>query len=152
MKSLFLCLCISAAACIAGAADRDPTAPPAEAGLSAVPSLAGGNAALQGNSVIVHNGKPFLVVGTRLYGVGQKVGNARLERITETEIWMREGGQLTKVQRFAGIQRSVAKPAVACTAKSAATSSRAKRKASAVRSSDSPQAVTPVAPCEGAQP
>ncbi|NBX21610.1 MAG: hypothetical protein EBR58_09650 [Betaproteobacteria bacterium] len=149
MKRILSSLCFSAAAW-AAAADRDPTAPPAEAGV-VMPSQAagGGSASPQGSSVIMQNGQPYLVVGTRLYAVGQKVGNAKLERITETEIWLREGGQLTKVQRFTGIQRSAA---VACAVKPAASSARAKRKASPAQSSDSPQAVTPVAPCEGAQP
>jgi len=152
MKRILSCLCFSAAAW-AAAADRDPTAPPAEAGV-VMPSQAagGGSASPQGSSVIMQNGQPYLVVGTRLYAVGQKVGNAKLERITETEIWLREGGQLTKVQRFTGIQRSAARPTVACAVKPAASSARAKRKASPTQSSDSPQAVTPVAPCEGAQP
>ncbi|WNO05211.1 hypothetical protein [Rhodoferax mekongensis] len=152
MKRILSCLCLGAAAW-AAAADRDPTAPPAEAGV-VMPSQAagGGSAAPQGSSVIMQNGRLYLVVGTRLYAVGQKVGNAKLERITETEIWLREGSQLNKIQRFAGIQRSVAKPAAACTSQPAASSARAKRKASPTQSSDSPQAVTPVAPCEGAQP
>lgn len=152
MKRTLLTLCLGVST-LAAAADRDPTAPPAEAGV-VMPSQAagGGSASPQGSSVIMQNGQPYLVVGTRLYAVGQKVGSAKLERITETEIWMREGGQLNKTQRFAGIQRSVAKPLAACPAKPAASSVRAKRKAPPAPSSDSPQAVTLVAPCEDAQP
>ena len=92
---------------------RDPTVPRASSGLSAfgtpgdalAPTLDAGPP-----SVIVRNGKPFLVVGTRLVAQGQTLGDARVERITETEIWLREGGQLRKVPRFAGIQRQTSKP------------------------------------------
>ncbi len=59
-------------------------------------------------SVIVRNGRPYLVVGTRLYAAGEKLGQARIERITETEIWMREGGVRRKVPLFVGIQRRAA--------------------------------------------
>ena len=92
---------------------RDPTVPRASSGLSAfgtsgdalAPTLDAGPP-----SVIVRNGKPFLVVGTRLIAQGQKLGDAKVERITETEIWLREGGQLRKVPRFAGIDRQTSKP------------------------------------------
>lgn len=90
---------------------RDPTIPRASSGLSSAsgdalaPTLDAGPL-----TVIVRNGQPFLVVGTRLIAQGQKLGDTRVERITETEIWLREGGQLRKVPRFAGIQRQTSKP------------------------------------------
>jgi hypothetical protein len=87
---------------------RDPTIPPAAAGMSE-----GGKAAknsteegLKGPiSVLVVDGRPNVVVATRLYAVGQKLGTARIERITETEVWLREGRDLRKVSIFQGIQR-----------------------------------------------
>ena len=100
---------------------RDPTLPPVEAGLSDN-ALSGKPAGAESGAmtVIVRNGRPFLAVGTRLYSIGQKLGQARIERITETEIWLREGGVLRKVPQFSGIQRRVvtpvsAKPACAST-------------------------------------
>ena len=33
------------------------------------------------------------------------LGSARIERISETEVWLREGGELRRVQQFAGIVR-----------------------------------------------
>jgi len=59
-------------------------------------------------SVMVRDGKSFVVKGTRLYAQGQMLGTARIERIAETEIWLREGKQLHKVQLFSGINRRVA--------------------------------------------
>lgn len=111
------------------AADRDPTSPPAEAGVPAGATGVSAPAAAPSYSVIMQNGQPFWVVGTRLYAVGQRVGLIKLERITETEIWLREDGQLRKVPRFAGIQRRVTPSVPACAAASSAA-----------------------APCEGAQP
>lgn len=85
---------------------RDPTVPPAEAGLAnAAVSTVSANQEPGSMSVIVREGRPYLVAGTRLYAQGQKLGAARIDRISETEIWLREGGVLRKVPVFAGIQR-----------------------------------------------
>ena len=92
----------------AQAQERDPTVPPVEAG-SAVPGAAAQSPwGTQGMAVVVRDGKPFLVVDTRLYAPGQKVGAVRIERITETEVWLRDGTALRKVPRFGGIERRVA--------------------------------------------
>ncbi|WP_296447333.1 hypothetical protein [Rhodoferax sp. UBA5149] len=90
---------------------RDPTVPPAEAGYA---GTASGEKFLGiepgAMTVIVRNGRPYLVVGTRLYAQGQKLGQARIERISETEVWLREGGVLRKVHQFPGIQRRTVAP------------------------------------------
>jgi hypothetical protein len=82
---------------------RDPTLPPAAAGLAATGPGASNEQAAMG--VIVRDGRPYLVADTRLYAQGEKLGKARIERISETEVWLREGGVLRKVPQFAGIQR-----------------------------------------------
>jgi len=85
---------------------RDPTLPPAEAGLAG--PAPGGKAispALAAMTIIVRDGRPYLAVGTRLYAQGELLGQARLERITETEVWLREGRVLRKVLQFPGIER-----------------------------------------------
>lgn len=93
---------------------RDPTLPPAEAGLAdAAPggkSLAAEPGAM---TIIVRSGRPYLAVGTRLYAQGQKLGQARIERISETEVWLREAGVLRKVSQFPGIQRRTVTPLAA---------------------------------------
>jgi hypothetical protein len=38
------------------------------------------------------------------------LGQARIERISETEVWLREAGQLKKISVFSGVQRRVAEP------------------------------------------
>jgi hypothetical protein len=98
---------------------RDPTQAPAQAGL--VGTDAGGKVLkpeLAAMSIIVRDGRSYLAVGTRLYAQGEKIGQARIERISETEVWLREGGVLRKVSQFNGIQRSAVKsPPVATTQK-----------------------------------
>lgn len=88
---------------------RDPTVPPAEAGLTVpLPGGATSSGMVPGPmTVIVRNGQPYLVVGSRLYAQGQKLGLARIERISETEVWLREGAVLRNVPQFPGIQRRV---------------------------------------------
>ncbi len=113
----FVCLAlIWLTSAMAGAQTlRDPTQPPPVVAATGL-NEAGQPAAVQSGSVavIVRKGVPHLVVGTRLYARGQKVGLARIERITETEVWLREDGVLRKVQVFGGIERraSVATPTV----------------------------------------
>lgn len=113
-SALLACALSCVLACTGALAQdqRDPTRAPA------LPSAAGaadGAPALPvspGNtSVVMREGKPYLVVGTRLVAVGQNVEGFRLERITETEVWLRQGKALHKVARFGGIER---RAVVAC--------------------------------------
>ena len=92
-------------------AQRDPTVAPASAGQSAAAAVARAPAAAADPmTVIVRDGRPYLVFGTRLLAAGQKLGEARIERIGETEIWLREGGVLRKIQRYPGVRRVPATP------------------------------------------
>ena len=102
---------------------RDPTVPPPLVGPSGL-NEAGQPAAVQPGvvAVIVRHGVPHLLVGTRLYAQGQKVGLARIERITETEVWLREAGALRKVHVFGGIERRAAVATDAIHTQSKATS------------------------------
>jgi hypothetical protein len=90
---------------------RDPTQPPVTE-TPAAPGTSSAASSVQtgGMAVLVRQGVPYLVVGTRLYASGQKVGQARIERITETEVWLREAGVVRKVQLYGGIQRQASKP------------------------------------------
>lgn len=97
--------------------ERDPTVAPQQSTATPAANAAQAQqpanplpAAAQSLSVVVRNGTPYLVSDTRLYAVGQSVGNVKIERITETEVWLRSGKQLQKIQRFSGIQRRVAQP------------------------------------------
>jgi hypothetical protein len=89
---------------------RDPTLPPSEAGVaSTTPDGKVLKTEPAVMTIIVRDGRPYLAVGTRLYAQGEKLGQARIERISETEVWLREGGMLRKVSQFQGIQRSTVK-------------------------------------------
>lgn len=108
-------LCVGLAVWPAGAqALRDPTQAPPEArpavaaSGAAAPSAA--RAASDAVSVIIRDGQPHVASGTRLYRQGDTLGQAKIERITETEIWLREGSAVRKVPRFTGIERRVALP------------------------------------------
>jgi hypothetical protein len=110
---------------------RDPTSPPREATLadvgSAETSLGIENGAM---TIIVRSGQPNLMIGTLLYAQGAKIGQVRIERITETEVWLREGGVLRKVTQFPGIHRRAVTPvsvAPACASNSSNLSSPAAR-------------------------
>ena len=83
---------------------RDPTVAPSESTSTSASGVLVPKA-VEGMSVLVRGDRSFLVVGTRLYGPGDTVGNLRVQRITETEVWLHDGNALIKVSRFAGIER-----------------------------------------------
>ncbi len=110
-RLLWSALCLGIATSTFAQPLRDPTLAPAAAGVvgSAGPQreeiLKTGSI-----SVLKREGANYLMIGTRLYGVGQRIGQVRVERITETEIWLREGGQLQKIKVYSGVQRHAALP------------------------------------------
>jgi hypothetical protein len=104
-------LTLALAGTAAHAQARDPTQPPPEA-LPRDTTAPAQATVLSGEGIAVVNrdDKPHLVVGTRLYGVGKVVDGYKIERITETQIWLRKGKELRKVPRFSGIERKVSNP------------------------------------------
>jgi hypothetical protein len=97
-------------------AQRDPTRPPDASGLNAPPpgtataaanaTAASGTAAgmpepaQPGQHLMVINGKPYVVERGWLRGVGDKLGDARIERITAQEIWLRDANGLRKLPLY----------------------------------------------------
>lgn len=106
---LFCLLCLSLAVTALGAQSlRDPTLPPGSGmGGGAAPARSSPG----GWTVIVVDGRRHVAVGTRLHAEGQMLGRARIERITETEVWLREGRNLRKVPFFTGVVRRSVPPA-----------------------------------------
>jgi hypothetical protein len=108
-----VCVALAWLSCTLASAQtlRDPTQPPPIVAANGL-NESGQPAAVQSGSVavVVRQGVPHLVVGSRLYAKGQKVGLARIERITETEVWLREDGVLRKIQVFGGIERRASVP------------------------------------------
>lgn len=123
---------------------RDPTVAPGTP--SAMPGLA--TAGSEGMTVLVRDGKPYLVVGTRLYGVGDTVGIMRVDRITESEVWLHDGRTLIKAPRFAGIQRTAVADKSACAPK---VVQQPKRRDKAAQPPE-PTSAAASAPCEDTQP
>lgn len=92
---LFFCVPFSTAQTL-----RDPTIPPAEAGLQPAAEAAGTSPEREPMTVVMRNGKPYVMWGVHLLAPGATLDGKRLEKITETEIWLRDGKQRLKVPRF----------------------------------------------------
>lgn len=103
------CGLLWASALSATAQERDPTVPPGETAAAAASPTG-----VEGMTVVVRDERPYLMVGARLYAPGDTVGNLRVERITEKEVWFHDGGALIKVPRFAGIERKTLAVVTSC--------------------------------------
>ncbi len=132
---------------------RDPTLAPPEAGLAS-PSAAEKSALIEpgASAIIVREGRPYLVLGTRLYAPGQQLGQARIERISETEVWLREAGVLRKVPQFPGIERRALTPVTAPACIDGGAQGVPVTKAARVsKAASSSKTAPPLAPCVGVQ-
>lgn len=109
LRACLFCTCLCMGWAATAQTLRDPTQAPLEQPV-AIGGMVGGLDPSAGVTVLVRAGVPYLAVDTRLYAVGQKLGTARVERITETEVWLRDGGALHKLPRFVGVQRSTVSP------------------------------------------
>ena len=99
---------------VAAQSVRDPTSPPKELVPTGSQSAADLLDIEPGTmTIIVRNGRPHLVIGASFYAEGDKIDNVLIERITETEIWLRAGGVLRKVSQFPGVQRRTVTPHIA---------------------------------------
>jgi hypothetical protein len=156
MRRYSICLCLIAMAMANAAcaqALRDPTlAPPDASPVSTATGGKSGNAEAPAMSVLVRDGRPYLVLGTRLYAQGQMLGQARIEKIGETEVLLREGGALRKVALFHDIERHEAAPETAkpaCTPVNDASAKPAKKLKTAKLAA---KTTPPAAPCAAVQP
>jgi hypothetical protein len=70
-----------------------------------------------------------------------------VERITETEVWLRDGQALRKVPRFADIQRNVTMPLPAC-APNSAQPGNGKKPSKIKEKAAKPKAAPKVVPCD----
>ena len=101
---------------------RDPTLPPAQ-----IEPVGPGAREQRLSSergpltIVVRDGRRYVVLGTRLYAQGQLFGNTRIERISETEVWFLENGVLQKIPRYSGVERRSVAPAPALPGRIAST-------------------------------
>lgn len=135
LVTLALCGAIAAAA---AEPLRDPLQPPA----AARPAVPGGDAPAATpdapvlRQILVVDGRRFAVEGTRLRGVGERFGGARIERIGDDAIWLRDGAGLRRVPLFAGITRQSVPEAAASAARP--SSAQALARATRLRPTDTP--------------
>lgn len=99
---------LSAASVLAGSSERDPTRPP-EAARTAPPGDNNQPTADEGASLdqaqalqhrMVINGQPYLVERGWLRGVGDRLGKARIERIDDQAVWLRDDQGLHKLALY----------------------------------------------------
>jgi hypothetical protein len=83
---------------------RDPTQPPAAYGAQPVPErdAIGG---FRPQHLVTVDGQRYLVWQGRRYRVGDSVQGARIERIDDTEVWVRTHEGVRKLPLFAGIEK-----------------------------------------------
>jgi len=94
------------------AALRDPTEPPPMA-QAAMAASSAGSAAETGNApmprhIVVSNGRSYLIERGRRLGVGDALGNARIERIDSDAVWLREGSTTRRMPLYAGVTKRTA--------------------------------------------
>lgn len=108
LKTLPPLLLAAALAAHAQDAPRDPTAWP-ESLRSAVAASAPASDAEPGRDgirqIMVVNGRAYVVQRGRRYGVGERLDGARIERISEQAVWLREAGQLRREPLYGGVEK-----------------------------------------------
>lgn len=118
MKTTALAVLTLLLAASAGAQEgpRDPMQPPpALRAVAAAGGSAPANAALAvARHLMVIDGVHYVIDNGRRRGVGDLLGGARIERIEDSAIVVRNGKQLQRLPLFAGVvKRPVAEPAPA---------------------------------------
>ena len=102
---------------------RDPTVPPialqaaptatsaAAPGAAAAASVAASpHASSHPRHILVVDGQRYVIEAGRRRGVGETLGNARIERIEDSAIWVREAGTLQRLPMFGSAVRRAASP------------------------------------------
>lgn len=92
------------AATDATAQGRDPMQAPA----AAQPPAAAGSSPPRaqtepGRHLVTLDGRRYVVVGARRYGVGDRLGEARIERIEDTAVVVRDSGGLRRLALHTGV-------------------------------------------------
>ena len=118
----WLCGLLAMAAALAARADepspaaapaRDPTVPPPAARAPAAASGVAGQAAEPATlprHLMVLNGKPYVIERGVPRGVGDKLGEARIERIEGGSVWLRDASGTRKFSLYPGVEVRPAKP------------------------------------------
>lgn len=121
MRAVALLLLIAALPARADDLPRDPTALPGAlrgalaASAASAPRGAGpaDNAIRQ---VVFAGGRAYVVQRGRRYAVGEQLDGARIERITEQAVWLREAGRVRREPLYGGVEKRVPPPVAAASA------------------------------------
>ena len=88
----------------ANPAPRDPTQPPVVYSISSG-ERAAPKSILRPRYIVIVGGTRYLVWNSRRYAVGESIDGARIERISETEVWLRGTEGLQKLHLYPGIDK-----------------------------------------------
>ncbi|MEI6738035.1 MAG: hypothetical protein WCL29_06110, partial [Pseudomonadota bacterium] len=83
---------------------RDPTQPPA-AYAAPVNSARMPAGVIKPDHLVTVNGVRYLVWNSRRYAIGEMIDGARIERITESDVWLRGADGVRKLTLFSGIEK-----------------------------------------------
>ncbi|MBK7613786.1 MAG: hypothetical protein KA375_01695 [Vitreoscilla sp.] len=151
--ALWLSLCTLTAAWAAEPAPatptvRDPTVPPLAARAPAPAASTSTDAADARSSapgelprhLMVLNGKPYVIERGWPRGVGDKLGDARIERIEGGSVWLRDASGTRKLSLYPGVE---IRPSGAATAPDSSSPSRRTRRSGAPATSAHPASKDP---------
>lgn len=111
-------------------ARRDPTELPTalQASLAAAQAASAASGVPAGETairqVVFADGRAYVVQRGRRYAIGEQLDGARIERITEQAVWLREAGQLRREPLYGGVEKRA--PAAAAPAASGVRKSKEK--------------------------
>ncbi|KAK6025021.1 hypothetical protein OSTOST_09088 [Ostertagia ostertagi] len=118
MRVLASLLLVSLSAAHAQDTTRDPTTLPATlrnaiaAAEAASAPASGAEPARDGiRQVVFANGRGYVVQRGRRYAVGEQLDGARIERITEQAVWLREAGEVRREPLYSGVEKRSPPPA-----------------------------------------
>lgn len=98
-----ICCAVLATAAISATSLRDPTQPPAA--LAAPGSVRNPLDSFRPQHLVIVGGERYLVWNGRRYRAGDIISGGQIERITETEVWLRGDNGLRKLPLFSGIEK-----------------------------------------------
>lgn len=102
-------LLLCGAALAQPAAPRDPTRPPAGAAALPAPPASGAPGAPAASApgaarhIMVVDGQRYVIDAGRRRGVGELLGGARIERIEDSAVFVRDGGQLLRLPMYGSV-------------------------------------------------
>ena len=85
----------------------DPTRPPAALGMEQMAEAGTAPAGPVLQSILISQRRAEAIVSGRVVRVGDKVGDAKVARITETEVLLREGKNLQVLKLFPNVEKQL---------------------------------------------